>query len=359
MGLVLALLGISIIYFKKIDEECGLFPVQSGGFVSRICSYIIWQEVMGLKKLRSRPLLSGGKIGIAAPASPVKDQAEIEAGAELLLNLGFQTVLGETARPLEGYLAGSDLERRADLERFWRDDSIDAIWCLRGGYGSARLLPNLYLGLIERNPKILIGFSDIAGIELGLWKRTKLVTFHGPVLTTLKSEFSIKQALQTLAGETVGKPLFWPENKRVDYLVFKEGKARGPLLGGNLALVSSLLGTGYFPDLEGAILFLEETEEPPYRIDRMLTQLLESGVLDVVAGIMIGRCNPIEGKAEEDIIKVWAERLSKVASPAAYGFPIGHIPEQWTLPQGIGAEVDFSAGEVILVESPFISEREK
>ena len=306
-----------------------------------------------MKKLKSKPLKPGSKIGLITPASPVKELAVIEAGVAALEGLGYQTVLGEAVRPIDDYLAGSDLERRTDLERFWWDDSIEAIWCLRGGYGSVRLLPQLYLGLIERNPKILIGFSDITGLELGLWKQTGLVSFHGPVLTVLKNEFSISQTLRMLAGETIGEPLPWPENKFTDYLVFKEGKARGPLLGGNLALVSSLLGTRYFPDLEGAILFLEETEEPPYRIDRMLTQLLESGVLDSTAGIMIGRCNPIEGKTEEDLIKVFAERLSKVACPAAYGFPVGHIPEQWTLPQGVTAEVDLGKGELTLVESPF------
>lgn len=305
-----------------------------------------------MKKLKSRPLNPGSKIGIIAPASPVKEMAVIEAGVGVLEGLGYQTVLGETVRPLNGYLAGSDLERRVDLERFWQDDSIEAIWCLRGGYGSVRLLPDLDPGLIERNPKILIGFSDITGLQLGLLKQTGLVTFHGPVLTVLKNEFAINHAFQMLTGEEVGKPLAWPDDKS-SYLVFKEGKVRGPLLGGNLALVSSLLGTSYFPSLEGAILFLEETEEPPYRIDRMLTQLLMSGVLDSVAGIIIGRCNPIEGKAEEDLIKVFAERLSKVACPAAYGFPIGHIPEQWTLPQGVTVEVDLSSGELTLMESPF------
>lgn len=305
-----------------------------------------------MKKLKSKPLNPGSKIGIIAPASPVKEMAVIEPGVAALEDLGLDIVMGETVRPLDDYLAGSDLERRADLERFWWDDSIEAIWCLRGGYGSVRLLPDLYLGLIERNPKILIGFSDITGLELGLWKQTGLVTFHGPVLTVLKNEFTINHAFQMLTGERVGKPLAWPDDKS-SYLVFKEGKVRGPLLGGNLSLVCSLLGTGYFPNLEGAILFLEETEEPPYRIDRMLTQLLESGVLDMVAGIIVGRCNPIEGKAEEDLIKVFAERLSKVACPAAYGFPIGHIPEQWTLPQGVTAEVDLEKGELTLVESPF------
>ena len=306
-----------------------------------------------MKKLKSKPLNPGSKIGIITPASPVKERAVIETGVAILEDLGYQTVLGESVHPINNYLAGSDLERKADLERFWGDDSIEAVWCLRGGYGSVRLLPHLYLGLIEKTPKILIGFSDITGLQLGLWKQTGLVTFHGPVLSVLKEEFTINHTFQMLTGEAVGKVLPWPDGKKSDYFVFKEGRVCGPLLGGNLALVSSLLGTGYFPDLEGAILFLEETEEPPYRIDRMLTQLLAGGVLDAVAGIIIGRCNPIEGKTEEDLIKVFAERLSKVKCPAAYGFPIGHIPEQWTLPQGVIAEADLGNGELTLVESPF------
>jgi len=305
-----------------------------------------------MKKLKSKYLNSGSKIGIVAPAGPVRDLAVIKECVGVLENLGYQTVLGEAVRPSEGYLAGSDLERRADLERFWEDDSIEAIWCLRGGYGSVRLLPDLCLGLIEKNPKILIGFSDITGIELGLWKQLGLVSFHGPVLTALKSEFSIDQAVRMLTGEALGKTLGWPDNSS-GYIVFKDGKARGPLLGGNLALVGSLLGTSYFPNLEGAILFLEENGEPAYRIDRMLTQLLLSGVLDLISGIIVGRCNPIEGKTEEDLIKVFAERLSGLSCPAAYGFPIGHIWEQWTVPQGITVEVDLGKGELTIVENPF------
>ncbi len=307
-----------------------------------------------MKKLKCKPLNVGSKIGVIAPASPVNDEAVIKAGVGILEALDYQVVLGETVHPLNGYLAGSDLERRADLERFWWDDSVEAIWCLRGGYGSVRLLPDLYFGLIERNPKILIGFSDITGIELGLWKQTRLVTFHGPVLTTLNSEFSTNSAVQMLSGKLVGETLPWPGTQKQNYIAFREGVVSGPLLGGNLALVSSLLGTNYFPNLEGAILFLEETEEAPYRIDRMLTQLILNGTLDTVAGIIIGRCNPIEGKPEEDIIRTFAERLSKLKCPIAYGFPIGHIPEQWTIPQGVSAEVDFGMGELTLMESPFL-----
>ncbi len=306
-----------------------------------------------MKKLKSRALNPGSKIGIVAPASPVNSFTVISECIRVLENLGYHTVLGETARPLEGYLAGSDLERRADLERIWADDSIEAIWCLRGGYGSVRLLPDLYLGLIEKNPKILIGFSDITGLELGLWKQARLVTFHGPVLTALKSEFSINHAVRMLSGEAVGKALVWPDENCPGYIVFRPGRACAPLLGGNLALISSLLGTSYSPNFDGCILFLEETGEPAYRIDRMLTQLLASGALESVSGIIIGRCNPIEGKTEDDLIKVFAERLSQLECPAAYGFPIGHVPEQWTLPQGIKVEVDLGSGELALVESPF------
>ncbi len=308
---------------------------------------------LDMKKLKSKTLRRGSKIGIIAPASPIKDPAALETGVEILEEHGYQAVLGESLHPAEAYLAGSDFERRVDLERLWRDESIDAIWCLRGGYGSVRVLPDLYLGLIEKRPKILVGFSDITGIELGLWSLTGLVSFHGPVLTTLESDFTISQAFRMLSGEAVGTSLPWPEADKSGYVLFRDGVVTGPLLGGNLSLICSLLGTCYFPNLEGAILFLEETEEPAYRIDRMLTQLLLSGALEAVAGVIVGRCQPVPGKGEKEIIEVFAERLGKLRCPAAYGFPIGHIRDQWTLPQGITFEADLGKGELILAESPF------
>jgi muramoyltetrapeptide carboxypeptidase len=300
--------------------------------------------------IKGAALQAGNKIGVVAPGSPV-GSGEVLAGiGTALTDRGYGVVWGETARETEGYLAGSDLERRADLERMWLDESIAAIWCLRGGYGSIRLLRRLYFRLFVARPKILIGFSDITALELGLWSQIRLVTFHGPVLTTLnESEFSKNQAFRMLSGKLTGD-LDWPETEEPRCLSIRPGKARGRILGGNLATVCSLIGTCFFPDLDGAIFFLEETGEAAYRIDRMLTQLILTGVLDSVAAVMVGRCIPVAGENEADLIKVFQERLGQLNCPSGYGFPIGHKKEQWTLPQGVMAEVDMEAGEFELME---------
>lgn len=300
--------------------------------------------------IKGAALRAGDKIGVVAPGSPVgagEGLAEIETA---LIDGGYEVVWGETARVMEGYLAGSDLTRWEDLERTWLDDSIAAIWCLRGGYGSLRLLPKLCFRLFAARPKIVMGFSDITALELGLWSQIKMVTFHGPVLTTLnKSEFSKNQAFLMLTGGFTGI-LDWPETDERHYLPIKPGKARGRILGGNLATIGSLIGTRFFPDLDGIILFLEDTGEAAYRMDRMLTQLILAGVLDSVAAVMVGRCIPVAGEREADLIKVFQERLGEVGCPSGYGFPIGHGREQWTVPQGVMAEVDMVEGRLELVE---------
>jgi muramoyltetrapeptide carboxypeptidase len=284
----------------------------------------------------------------------------MEQGIRLLTCRGYQVVPGQTTCLKSGDLAGSDDSRRADLEQMWRDDSISAIWGLRGGYGSIRLLPGLDYDFIRRHPKLLIGFSDLTALELGLWSQAGLVTFHGPVLITLE-DFSCDQALGMLSGLSAQNSgpapacsglLTWPDKDSGVFIPIKTGKASGILLGGNLITLCSLIGTRFLPDLEGAILFLEEVGEAAYRIDRLLTQLLISGALDRVAAVIIGRSVPINGEPELALLSVFNERLSILNRPSAYGFPIGHLPKQWTLPQGIAAEVDTGTGELIILEKP-------
>ena len=306
-----------------------------------------------MKKLKSQALQPGSKIGVVAPASPVNSMNQIEQAVSRMVDLGYGAILGASVVPMAGYLAGNDIVRQTDLEQFWQDDSIQAIWCLRGGYGSIRLLPRLWLGLIAKSPKIFIGFSDITALELGLWAQVNLVTFHGPVLTSLNSQFTTAQALKILGGGWEFTKLDWPEGSFDKYISICSGKAQGIILGGNLATLTSLMGTRFLPDFDGVILFLEEVDEPAYRIDRMLTQLVISGYLDTVAAILVGQCIPTANQTETDIRQVYIERLSSLHCPSAYGFPIGHIQEQWTIPQGVLAEVDTANGKLILLESPF------
>lgn len=307
-----------------------------------------------MKKIKSHCLREGSVIGIVAPASPVHDQAEIDQACGILAHSGFKPVLGRTVKPMPGDLAGSDWERQADLETIWADPSIDAIWSLRGGYGCLRLLERLNYRLLAETPKILIGYSDLTALELGLWKRAGLVTFHGPVLINLTNDFSRESALAMVCGENNSEMLKWPETYRSVYTVFRSGLVQGPVFGGNLATLLSLLGTKYFPSLTGAILFIEEVGESAYRVDRMLTQLMLAGVLEDVAAVMVGRSVPTEPEQESDLISVFAERLERLKCPAAYGFPLGHWPEKWTIPQGVRAEVKMDSGELTLIEDPFV-----
>jgi muramoyltetrapeptide carboxypeptidase len=305
-----------------------------------------------VKKAKGKALQLGDKIGVVAPASPLHSLDEIARTTAKLEEYGYSLVLGETVVPADGDLADSDIIRRADLERLWQDDEIRAIWCLRGGYGSIRLLPQLWYGLFGKKPKILIGFSDITALEMALWSEVRLVTFHGPVLTRLESEFALRQSLEILTGKRKTGKLEWPPEGKKNYFPIHNGKAKGIILGGNLTTIISLMGTRFLPNLEGMILFIEDIGEPAYRIDRMLTQLSISGILSTVAGIIIGRCIPSEHQNENQLTKVFAQRLAGLECPAAYGFPIGHIADQWTIPQGVMAEVDIDAGNLTLLENP-------
>lgn len=310
-----------------------------------------------MAKIKPRPLLSGSRVGVVTPASPVGSETVITAAIQHLKQLGFEPVAGRMIHPGESDLAGTDIERKTDLERIWSDRSIRAVWCLRGGYGTLRILPELSYTLFADHPKILMGFSDITALELGIWSQLKLISFHGPVLSGMDPGFSSIQAvtmLQGLAtfGGTIAE-LPWPGDQGVRNLqTFKAGRANGSLLGGNLTTLVSLLGTRFFPDLTGVVLFLEEVGEAAYRIDRMLTQLIISGVLNTVSAVIVGQCVPPPGEREADLIAVFRERLLTLNRPAGYGFPIGHIQNQWTLPQGVEVEVDTENGRVVLLENP-------
>lgn len=309
-----------------------------------------------MKKIKPKVLAAGATIGVVAPASPLKAYQNLAELLDILKQLGYRVVLGQSVQEQYcGYLAGPDTLRKTELEQMWLDESIDAIWCLRGGYGCLRLLTDLDYSCIERQtPKPLIGFSDITALQLALWTKLSLVSFHGPVLTTLKSEFSRTQAIKMLSGNLTGQ-LEWTDPLKNHFYTINSGIARGTLLGGNLATLVSLIGSDYFPDLNNTVLFLEEVGESCYRLDRLLTQLLLYRQFTVPVAILIGRSVPVAGETEADLIAVFRERLSSLKIPIAYGYPIGHLDEQWTVPQGILSEVDTATGQVELLETVFTS----
>jgi len=300
---------------------------------------------------------------MVAPSAAPNEPERIRFAIDTIESLGFKVKPGAHLYDREGYLAGSDAARAADLNAMFADDGVDAIWCVRGGYGASRILPALDYALMQRKPKALIGYSDITALHVAIHRHAGLVTFHGPVAFRAFTPYSLGELKRVLwTGETPvrlgGPPPFERAEGRVDWenrvATLVPGRARGRLLGGNLCLMSHLCGTPYFPDLRGAILFLEDVEEAYYRIDRMLTQLWLSGALAGVAGVAFGKftnCNSspffLQNRPLDDIL---AERCRALGVPAVSGIMVGHIEDQTTLPVGCLAELDADAGTLTLLE---------
>lgn len=290
--------------------------------------------------LKPPALQKGATIGIVAPSSPLAQPEYLERGLAFWRRRGYRVRTGKHIKAAAGYLAGSDDQRLADLHQMFRDPEVQAIFCLRGGYGSLRLLAGLDYELIAAHPKILVGYSDITALHLAINLRTGLVTFHGPMLypelgSQAPSPFTEESLLHTLTATGPPDPIT-PAPGMPAAVTINPGQARGIVTGGNLSLIVATLGTPYEIDTRGKILFLEEVDEAPYRLDRMLTQLHLAGKLEKAAGIVCGHCPPQEVAALEVII----ERLGPTGRPCFYGLPAGHLNAQVTLPLGIHAYLD-------------------
>lgn len=270
-------------------------------------------------------------VGIIAPSSPV-EKSEISEGIRLLESFPLKAAHGEHLFDRQGYLAGNDCDRVSDLHRMFSDPEVKAIFCARGGYGSARLLQDIDFSIIRNHPKIFVGFSDLTALLLALYTRCGLVTIHGPTLTNLPHDKNWEH-LSSLITTSQGLHVSLQHGG-----VINEGRARGILLGGNLATLCSLLDTSYVPSFEGVILFVEEKGESPYRIDRMLTQLLLTDRLKGLAGMVIGRMKDCGSKDEMN--SLLEERLGGLPVPVATGLPVGHGGENISLPLGLPALLD-------------------
>lgn len=291
------------------------------------------------------PLAPGARIGLVAPAGPCRDSTDVNRAVENTRSLGWEPVVGAHALECDGYLAGSDAHRLADLNRFAADDTIDAVWCIRGGYGTMRLLDGLDYDSWRRRPKALLGYSDITALHAAIGARAELVTFHAPTARSTLTSFSRDSLLEAATGS---RP-YVVRSERATTLV--AGQARGRLVGGNLALVSALTGTPYAPHFAGAILVLEDVNESVYRIDRMLTQLRLSGALADVAGIVFGQFTDIPDEpanAERPLRRALAEAAERRGVPCLSDFAVGHIDDQLTIPLGATAMLDADAGTLTI-----------
>ena len=303
----------------------------------------------------------GDTIGIVAPASAPPDPKNIDRSVAVLERLGFKAKLAPNVRKRWGFLAGSDRDRASDLMKMFTDHQAKAIICVRGGYGTSRLLPLLDYRTIRANPKIFLGYSDITSLHCAFLVKSNLVSFHGPMrnsdfVKTDFPDFTLQSFLKTLM-QPFAPGSICDGYKRKTVTILRRGKATGPLIGGNITLLCASLGTPYQPSFKNGILFFEDLDEVPYRFDRMLTQLHNAGLLQQIAGIAIGiNANCKDPKAKhakeyrQSLEDVFKERLLPLKVPVVAGLPFGHIPLNATLPVGVLVTLDAVKGDLTIDE---------
>lgn len=298
--------------------------------------------------IRPPALRPGTRVALVAAAGPLPEGG-VDRAIARVASLGWEPVVGEFCRGRRGYLAGTDEERAADLNGALRDPSIGAIWFLRGGYGTMRILDDVDWDALARHPKALIGFSDNTAIHLAAG-RAGVVSFHGPHPHAEEfPDFARDELLRVLTVAEPAGVLPFPPDGRAETLA--GGVAEGPLAGGNLSLLSATLGTPFAVRAEGAILLIEEVGEHAYRLDRLLSHLKLAGVLAAAAGIAVGGITDTPAMADgPEAMEVIHDRLGGLGIPVAVGFPFGHIDDNWTLPLGVRARLDADAGTLALLE---------
>jgi len=311
--------------------------------------------------IKPKKLIKGDTIGIISPASPSYRKSDVIRGKETLEKWGFRVTLSKNLNRRNGFTAGTDEERANDFNEMFARKDIDAVFVTQGGYGSARILKYIDFEMIKKNPKIFIGFSDITSLHLAIYKKTNVVTFHGPGVSRLNS-----QELSQYTKDYLFKAIFSDEPigeivpAEVGTYIYSvnKGMAEGELIGGNLTLICSTLGTEYEIDTKGKILFIEEVETEPWIMDHMLCHLSNAGKLRDVAGIVIGECKDCVPKKHdpgyhvdtslEDIIE---DYIKPLGIPAIYGLPIGHGRDIATFPLGVRAKIDADNMKFVVLES--------
>lgn len=316
--------------------------------------------------IRPQALKSGDVVGLITPATYVSDPDRLALVQRTVEYFGLKAKFGRNVRKRAGYLGGSVQERLDDLHAMFEDPEVRAVFCIRGGYGSGQLLDRIDYSLIRKNPKIFLGYSDITALHLAIQKQAGLVTFHGPMMLARFTEYTRKLFRKALfekepLGVISNPPDSDPLRPAHMYRTVRGGVARGPLTGGNLSLVCSLMGTPYEPDTRGKILFLEDVGEEPYSLDRMLTQLRLAGKLQSAAGIVFGECAACRPRDFQPSFEntlsmgeVVDEILGPLSVPVLSGLTIGHTDDQATLPLGVMATLDASRGQ-LTIDEPALS----
>ncbi len=307
------------------------------------------------------PRLSKGNIiGLVAPASTPSAEEKIEKGASYLELLGYRIKFGKHIRDAHGYLAGTDEERATDFNDMVRDKDVKAIFAIRGGYGTPRILKMIDYDALKENPKVIVGYSDITALQLAIFHKIGLITFSGPMTgTDMWKDFDSYTEEHFWRLVTSIKKIGILKNPSDETLkILKQGKAKGRLIGGNLSLLASLIGTPFLPKLHGSILFLEDVEEAPHRVDRMLAQMLNAGILQKLSGLVFGKftdCNPNDlSEPHLTLDQIQKEYAEKIKCPVVADFQYGHVPKKLTVPIGLQAILDTKHNRIEVLENSVI-----
>jgi muramoyltetrapeptide carboxypeptidase len=331
-------------FLKTLGLSLGSLPLASS-------TYIPSSEEAGM--LLPRPLKRGDKVGLISPSAATSERIQFQFAQESLEALGFEVKLGENLKNRRGHLAGTDEERANDLNSMFTDEEIKAIICIRGGSGAARILPLIDYKNIRKNPKPILGYSDITALHTAIHAETGLITFHGPNGTGSWNSFNVSQFesmffnrdLVTFENEMIkGDDLIVKQN-RIQTL--RPGRAKGKILGGNLTVLTSLSGTPYLPDFKNSILFIEDIGEDPYKIDRMMSTLKLNGTLGKIKGFIFGQCtdcNPSGGYGSLTLDDILDDYILPLKIPAYKGAMIGHVAKQFIVPYGAEVEMDAEKG---------------
>jgi muramoyltetrapeptide carboxypeptidase len=312
------------------------------------------------KIIKPAKLKAGDTVIIVAPAGVEYQKLRLKLSIESLEALGLKVKVAENVMGRHGYFPAEDEVRAADFNAAFADNEVKAVIALKGGWGAARTLPYIDFDLIKKNPKILMGYSDITALLNSIYDKTGLITFHGPIAGSSWNSFSTKQVKEILF-DGKAQHMVNPQDKG-DYLTVRNnrtetivsGQAEGRLIGGNLSVLTAIQGTPYFPDIKGKIIMLEDVGENIYRIDRMLTQLALGGHLNECAGLVLGKWNGVDtdgGYGDFTLMDIFEQHFIPAGKPVFTGALFGHIADNRTMPIGCMVKVDADKGTVTMLEN--------
>ena len=310
-----------------------------------------------MNAIKPKALKRGDVIGLIAPSSAPLSPERIDKGAEYFERLGYRVKLGRNIREVRGFLAGTDKQRAADINAMFGDTSVKAVIAIRGGYGTPRILPLIDYALARRNPKILVGYSDLTALQLALYKKNRLVTFSGPMAGVEMYKgidpFTEEHFWRMITSTKKTGSIHNPDGRPFEPI--RKGNAAGILIGGNLSLITSIAGTPYLPSFKNSILYFEEIEEEPYRFDRMMNQAALSGIFRDAKGILVGELTDVkpadESKPYLTAEQILSDHLSHLGKPVLRGLVYGHVARKLTMPVGVRASMNATDCSLSITEA--------